>query len=596
MQKFRIISMPQSRLTLALLGSLILASGIRAAEPPKKAAPAPAAAKPAAAPAAHPAGATTGTVHGPTTSAPGTHETTGNHGPTTSSGSGPITTNSRKPAGPQPGKETASAGKPAQSQPSSSNKAPSAFHNPAPAGTKEVHASNGAAVRTRADGTRADIHDPKRGMDIHHGLSGNRRVVVERPDHSRVVAERGGRGYVQHPYSFHGQEFGHRTYYEHGRAYDRFYGRYPYRGGYLNVYAPARFYPVGFYGYAYSPWPAPVSYGWGWGGAPWYGYYGAYYAPYPVYPAPNYWLADFVIAASLAAAFEVVAASADLDSVPSASPLLSVSQWFADRLVEPAAADALSATPMSADVKQAVAEEIKALVQREADQSKANAAQKDIDPSQNSITQLLSDKQPHVLVAGTDVDLTSGSGQECALSQGDVLKIPGPLSDGAETLNAIVMASKGGKECAMASTVSVAVSDLQDMENHMREQVDDGMGELQKKQGKGGIPAAPPGAGDAPVAAGFAADAPPPDPTAKNEIAQQAKAADQAETEVIASVAASPADDVAASGPVAIGQSIDVVTAKLGTPVKIIDLGAKKIYTYPDQKIIFSNGQVEKIE
>jgi hypothetical protein len=62
-----------------------------------------------------------------------------------------------------------------------------------------MHAANGAAVRTRADGSRSDVHDPKRGMDIHHGLSGNRRVAVEMSDHSRIVSERCGRGYVQHP-------------------------------------------------------------------------------------------------------------------------------------------------------------------------------------------------------------------------------------------------------------------------------------------------------------------------------------------------------------------------------------------------------------
>ena len=93
--------------------------------------------------------------------------------------------------------------------------------------------------------------------------------MVERGDHSRVFAERGGRGYVQHPYMYHGREFGHRTYYDHGRAYDRYYNRYEYRGAFLDVYAPVRYYPVGFYGWAYNPWAVPVVYGgWGWAGSP----------------------------------------------------------------------------------------------------------------------------------------------------------------------------------------------------------------------------------------------------------------------------------------------------------------------------------------
>jgi hypothetical protein len=602
----------------AVAGAALLTSLVHAGEPPKKSAPAPAA-KPA--PAAHPATGGATTAHPGVTTGGAGGGAAANHGPTTSGGANHVTTSSPHVTTSSPHATTSSSGGgrvgSGAAKEGSTNRAATGehraavsptFHTPVPAGGHEVHAANGAAVRTRADGTRSDIHDPKRGMDIHHGLNGSRRVSVERPDHSRIVAERGGRGYVQHPYAFHGHEFGHRTFYDHGRAYDRFYGRYPYRGGYLEVYAPARFYPVGFYGYAYAPWAAPVPYAWGWGGAPWYGYYGAYYAPYPVYPAPNYWLADFVIAASLAAAYEVAVSADDTSPVTVApwlddSPLLrasrwvSTSRWLADHLIEAASADAVSATPMSADVKQAVAEEIKAAVERERDQSQSAAAKEDGAPGQNSIAQLLGDNQPHVLVAGSGTDLTSSSGVECALSQGDVVKVSGPLPDDATTLNALILASKGGKECAVAATVAVPVSDLQDMENHMREQVDDGLGELQKTQGKKGLPAAPAGATGAPVPAAFASAAPPPDASAKSEISEQASAADQAEGEAVASVSAAPAEDTSAgAGGVALGQSIAAVTAALGNPTKVIDLGAKKIYTYPDKKIIFSNGVVDKIE
>ena len=47
---------------------------------------------------------------------------------------------------------------------------------------------------------------------------------------------------------------------------------------------------------------------------------------------------------------------------------------------------------------------------------------------------------------------------------------------------------------AKGDTVSVTMADLQDMQNHMRETIDQGMGELQAKQGKGGLPALPPSA------------------------------------------------------------------------------------------------------
>ena len=217
-----------------------------------------------------------GGAHGPTTGAPGGG---GAHGPTTNAPHGPTTGG---PGGARPGGGFGGAhagpGGPGGGARGPTPSRTFAGH-PTPAGGHEVHAANGSVIRTRADGSRADIHDAHRGMDIHHGLDGNRRVVVERPDHSRVFAERGGRGYVQHPYMFHGHEFAQRTYWDHGHAYARYYGRYPYHGVYLEVYAPVRFYPVGFYGYAYSPWARPVPYGWGWGCNPWYGYYGEYFTP-----------------------------------------------------------------------------------------------------------------------------------------------------------------------------------------------------------------------------------------------------------------------------------------------------------------------------
>jgi hypothetical protein len=568
----------------------------------KKNAPAPAAAHaaPATHPAAAPAGgahspATTGAVHGATgATAATTHAvtTTSAQHPVTTGGAGakPATTGGYKPAG---------AAAP-HAGPAGGTESHTAFGgHPAPTNSHEMHAANGAAVRTRADGTRSDVHDPKRGMDIHHGLDGNRRVAVERPDHSRIVAERGGRGYVQHPYMFHGREFGHRTYFEHGRPYDRFYGRYGYRGHYYDVYAPRAYYPYGFYGYAYAPWPAPVPYVWA--PAPWIAPYGFYYAPYPVYPAPAFWLADFVFAASLAAAYEVghaeAASGAVLVPEQSGYPgLAKFSASIGDWLIN--SADAASASPaLSPEIKQQVAEEIKLLVQQEGDEAKAGANQ-DQDGSNGSVMKLFGDNHPHVFVAGSDLDLVTTSGSECAVSQGDVLRVASLPAGDADSVSAAVLASKGGKECAANSSVTLPLTDLQDMHNHMREQIDDGLSELQKKQGTGGVPAAPAGAAAPPVPAAFAKDAPPPEADAATVIAQQAKEADAAEQDVAREVAASPAGAPASGGQVNIGlgETIDSVTAALGNPIRIIDLGAKKIYTYKDMKIIFTNGKVSDVQ
>jgi hypothetical protein len=38
------------------------------------------------------------------------------------------------------------------------------------------------------------------------------------------------------------------------------------------------------------------------------------------------------------------------------------------------------------------------------------------------------------------------------------------------------------------------------------------------------------------------------------------------------------------------------VTAAIGTPVRIVDLGAKKIYVYKDMKITFTGGKASNIQ
>jgi hypothetical protein len=47
---------------------------------------------------------------------------------------------------------------------------------------------------------------------------------------------------------------------------------------------------------------------------------------------------------------------------------------------------------------------------------------------------------------------------------------------------------------------------------------------------------------------------------------------------------------------IALGQTTDQVTAAIGAPKQIVDLGSKQIYKYPDMKIIFIDGKVSDVE
>lgn len=61
--------------------------------------------------------------------------------------------------------------------------------------------------------------------------------------------------------------------------------------------------------------------------------------------------------------------------------------------------------------------------------------------------------------------------------------------------------------------------------------------------------------------------------------------------------AGAPASAAPASAPtIALGQTPDQVTAIMGEPQQIIDLGAKKIFKYPDMKIVFNNGKVSDVQ
>jgi hypothetical protein len=572
-------------------------------KPKASSAPAPAKAPAPGKPAA-PAAAG-GATHGPTTGSPaGSHgptTTTAGHGSgiTTSGKSGATTTTGGRTTTTTGGRTTTTTGGTApktgatESAAGAHTATPTASHpaagphtatGAAPKGSTVHSTPRGDTVRTRPGGRPGDVHVANRGMDIHHGLGGSRSVRVERADHSRIVAERGGRGYVQHPYMYRGHEYGHRTYWEHGRAYDRFYARYPYHGVYVEMYSPAFYYPPAFYGWAYNPWPAPFAYpvaAWGWGGAPWFGVYGAYFTPYPAYASASLWLTDYLVSTTLAAAYQAnVAAAAQAQAQ--------------------LAADAALMTPQVKDL-------IAAEVQRQIAIENAEAAQQAAgpNPAVSGVQRMLSDNQSHVFVAGKPLDVVDANGVECAISDGDVLQLtPTPLPDDATAATLVVMTNKGGVECKKGAAVTVEIADLQDMQNHMRETIGQGMGDLKAKQGKGGIPALPVSASGMPMIASFAMDAPPPDATASQQIAQQAQDADKAEQEVLAQAGSGPPPEgnVAIAPPpappveIVLGQSVDQVTTALGQPKSVVDLGAKKIYVFKDMKITFKDGKVSDVQ
>lgn len=308
-----------------------------------------------------------------------------------------------------------------------------------------------------------------------------------------------------------------RTYVYRGRVYDRFYAPYTFHGAHLSVYAPTRFYASGFYGYAYHPFPAPVHYTWGFTTAPWYGPSATYFTPAPVYPTPSLWLADFTVAQNLAAGFQ--ARQDNGDQAPIDGP------------------------PIDDDVRQDIATEVQGELSLENYEAYQNQQGQDADPGSSSIARLLSDGQPHTFVVGEELDVIALQGQECPITEGDVIQTTEPPAADDTEARVIVIASKGGHDCHRGDVVSVPVEQLQEMQNHMREVIDQGLGELQATQTKGTLPPAPPAAyaTTPPTPSAFAMIAPPPDPSVAADLEKEDAEADKASKDLLKEAASGPA-------------------------------------------------------
>jgi hypothetical protein len=125
--------------------------------------------------------------------------------------------------------------------------------------------------------------------------------------------------------------------------------------------------------------------------------------------------------------------------------------------------------------------------------------------------------------------VADAQGQECTLTEGDVLRLSTPPATGATSVYLQVLASKS-QNCARGNTIAVEFADLQEMQNHMRASIDQGLQDLQTHQG--GLPAPPPPAAAPPVQSAFAPIAPPADPNASSELERQAQEANKLDQEV----------------------------------------------------------------
>ena len=354
---------------------------------------------------------------------------------------------------------------------------------------RTVSLRGGGSANFRPNGQIRVIN--RNGMRIQHNLRGGRTIVTERGG-VRIVTRGGGRGYVQRAYVTRGgRSYYSRTYYNHGVYRVGIYRGYYYGGRHYYGYYPDYWYHPAFYGWAYRPWGAPVYWGvgiggWGWG--PWFGYYGGYFAPYSVYPSAAFWLTDYVIAANLQAAYEA-RAEANAEAA-------GYDQGYRDGAGQAANNGPVTLTP---EVKQAIAEEVKAQLAAEQQQSSGGQGGsydgQARDGQAQARSRLTMKCRRHSIPRGAPLSCPAIL-RLCPMAR-NVTSPRATSSPGSPTLPMLTresppasQASKKG-DCGAGQQVAVSVEDLQDMHNRFQEQLDSGMKDLAEKQGKGGLPKAP---------------------------------------------------------------------------------------------------------
>jgi hypothetical protein len=334
----------------------------------------------------------------------------------------------------------------------------------------KVSLKDGRSVDYYPDGRVGVIHT--KDMEIVHGAGGSRVIRAETADHTRVVSMGKRYGYVERPVSWKGRDYTYRNYVVQDQTYTRVYRTYTYNNVVYERYVPASYYAPRFYGWVYYPWQRPVVYSWGWEAEPWYAHSGQYFVPEQTYSSPSLWVTDFVLAAEMRLAFEANQNTSNV--VGSAEPA--------------------GGTPISPEVKQALADQVREQVSKENAVAPRNGGASAIGTTVTSSvpdSPSVLDPEQKIYVVSSILQVQTADGMECTLTDGDILWIDAPVREGAQSAQLHVDTAKQGN-CPAKQKVTLPISDLEEMHNDFLAMTDDALKTLAENQGKKGLPPAPP--------------------------------------------------------------------------------------------------------
>lgn len=366
-----------------------------------------------------------------------------------------------------------------------------------PNGRLTVNAAGGRQYGVRSDGTVASYRDATKSASLDHsgkvsslhsanlevrrGTHGERSVITHGANNTTLVSTGRHSGYMERNVAVGNRTYLQRTTVINQRIVTRNYVAFTYGGVGMARFVTPVFFAPGLYGWAFYPWGVPIHFTFGWADAPWYVGPHPYFAAYPEYPGAAYWLTDYAIGETLSDAYQLDADAEIADDADSSADAVSAD---ADETHQTDRLNAEATTPISAEIKDSIVEQVKQELSHDSVASNAHVEKTGYD----EVSSVFS-RPNQVFIVSSSLEVSVDE-QVCGLQPGDILKLTS-ASVGDSELVQLRVASSKRRDCPVGVVVTVSMSDLQEMHNNFRVHVEAGLGELQAGQGRNGIPVAP---------------------------------------------------------------------------------------------------------
>jgi hypothetical protein len=295
----------------------------------------------------------------------------------------------------------------------------------------------------------------------------------------RVVGWGSHEGYVERPLPRGDSHFVQRTYIYGGRQTAAVYRTFDYHGITLAHYVPDRRYSKEFYEWAARPWPAHTHYMWGFRDQAWA-------APYRHHFDREYrdfaaWLADYLLVTTLWQE-QIDATGASYADISGSFYVGENPEPYTgqDVAISNSGQAAVYADPVDLPPTGPIEDQIRTNQKALAEKAEAPSSTPEAD-----LKPVALDPRIKLYIVNSPL-IIHDDHIDCSLTHGASLILPVPAQDGALTVDAVVKSSHQG-ECAIGSTISVAVRALQEMQNWFAPNANDGTQTLLANIENGGV-------------------------------------------------------------------------------------------------------------